>query len=83
MKSSDDVRCFEHISVHESKVLLTLTVVPKRYNPESPEPRREISDRFDLDADVLCAESPAIMVLITLDEVVESDYGSERLRARN
>jgi hypothetical protein len=71
MEPSEHIRSFEHVSMHERDVLFAIPIVPKSHDTESAEPRREIGNGNYLHTDVVRAETFAVVVLVTLDEVVE------------
>ena len=52
-------------------MFLAIAIVPKSHDLESAEPAREMGDGLDPDADVVRAETIAIMVLVALDQLLE------------
>ena len=66
-----DVLHAHDAAVHHRDVLFAIPVVRERDDLEPAEPARQLGDGFDLDADVVRAEPVAVVVAITLDQLLE------------
>jgi hypothetical protein len=60
------------VAMDQRDVLLPIAIVPERDDPETAETGRQIGDRIHLDADVVRAETRAIVVLVPLDQIFQS-----------
>jgi hypothetical protein len=69
--------------MNERDVLLAVAIVPERHDPKPARPRRQVSHRLDLHANVVFAETSAVMIPVTKDQILEVRDPGQGCDARN